>query len=135
MPADSSLWRVLADLTLFVHAAYVFFVIGGQLLIVTGWISGWRWTRHLGFRLLHLFAIGVVMLEAWFGVTCPLSLLENSLRRRAGSLGYDGDFLAYWLGRLIFHPAPDWVFTLAYSLFGAFVLLTWIAYPPRGKIG
>ncbi|MHB8474296.1 MAG: DUF2784 domain-containing protein [Sulfuricaulis sp.] len=135
MPGDSGMWWVLADFTLFVHASYVFFVIGGQLSILAGWILGWGWTRHPGFRFLHLLAIGFVMLEAWLGVTCPLTLLENMLRAHADSAGYNKDFVAYWLGRLIFYAVPDWIFTLSYSFFTALVILTWLAYPPRGKTG
>ena len=74
MMSNHGMWLALADLTLVLHAAYVLFVIGGQLLILLGWGLEWMWTRRFLFRLLHLLAIGFVMLEAWLGVTCPLTL-------------------------------------------------------------
>ncbi len=77
MPPDYVTWRVLADLILVLHAAYVLFVLGGQMMILSGWMLGWTWTRGYMFRLLHLLAIGFVVLEAWWGVTCPLTRLEN----------------------------------------------------------
>ena len=129
-----TLWRVLADLVLVVHAAYVLFVVGGQALIVVGWIRGWEWTRCRVFRLLHLVAIGLVMLEAWLGINCPLTILENSLRLQAGAAAYENSFIGHWLRWVIFYAAPEWIFALIYTVFTALVILTWLAYPPRRKL-
>ena len=38
------------------------------------------------------------------GFTCPLTLLENSLRRRSGQAGYRGGFIAYYLVPVIYPP-------------------------------
>jgi hypothetical protein len=135
MVADVTLWQILADLVLVTHAAYVLFVVGGQALIVIGWIRGWEWTRGRVFRLLHLVAIGLVMLEAWLGIHCPLTILENFLRLQAGAAAYENNFIGYWLRSLIFYAAPEWIFALVYTVFTALVILTWLAYPPRRKLG
>jgi len=129
-----ALWRWLADLVLVAHAAYVLFVVGGQTLIVIGWIRGWEWTRCRVFRLLHLVAIGLVMLEAWLGINCPLTILENFLRLQAGAVAYENSFIAHWLRWVIFYTAPEWIFALIYTVFTALVILTWLAYPPRRKL-
>jgi len=134
MVADMALWQWLADLVLVAHAAYVLFVVGGQALIVIGWIRGWEWTRYRVFRLLHLAAIGLVMLEAWLGINCPLTALENFLRLQAGTVAYEHSFIAHWLRWVIFYAAPEWIFTLIYTVFTAIVILTWLAYPPRRKL-
>jgi hypothetical protein len=134
MVADMALWRWLADLVLVAHAAYVLFVVGGQTLIVIGWIRGWEWTRCRVFRLLHLVAIGLVMLEAWLGINCPLTILENFLRLQAGAVAYENSFIAHWLRWVIFYTAPEWIFALIYTVFTALVILTWLAYPPRRKL-
>jgi hypothetical protein len=129
-----ALWRWLADLVLVTHAAYVLFVVGGQTLIVVGWIRGWEWTRCRVFRLLHLAAIGLVMLEAWLGINCPLTTLENFLRLQAGVVTYENSFIAHWLRWVIFYAAPEWIFALIYTVFMTLVILTWLAYPPRRKL-
>ena len=134
MVADMTLWRALADLVLVTHAAYVLFVVGGQALIVIGWIRGWEWTRCRMFRLLHLVAIGLVMLEAWLGINCPLTILENFLRLQAGAVAYEDSFISHWLRWVIFYAAPEWIFALIYTVFTALVILTWLAYPPRRKL-
>ncbi|MDP1708926.1 MAG: DUF2784 domain-containing protein [Gammaproteobacteria bacterium] len=125
------LYAWLADGVLVLHASYVLFVVGGQALIVAGWIRQWSWTRNGWLRWLHLGAIGFVVAEAWLGVRCPLTLLENDLRELAGGAGYDMSFIGHWLGRLLFYGAPAWAFTVLYSLFGLLVLVTLVLYPPR----
>ena len=123
-----------ADVVLIAHAAFIAFVVGGQLLIVAGWLGGWDWPRHPPFRVLHLAAIALVVLESWCGITCPLTWLEFTLRPEgAGLAGHDG-FIAYWLHRLIFYDAPSWVFTAVYTAFGATVVAAFVFYPPRRRI-
>ena len=124
---------VAADLTLVAHASFVAFVVVGQVLILVGWMRGWRWTRNPAFRLVHLGAIALVVLESWFGVICPLTWLEFRLRAAAGSPVAADGFLAYWLQRLIFYDAPSWVFTLVHTAFGAVVAATLVLYPPRRR--
>lgn len=121
----------LADAVLVLHALYVVFVVGGLLLILAGWWRSWGWTRDFWFRMLHLTAIGFVMLEAWFGVPCPLTVLESRLRVFAGAEGYATSFIGYWLNRLIFYEAPAWAFTVVYSVFAVLVVAVFVLHPPR----
>lgn len=125
------LYQVLADAVLLLHVAVVLFVVGGLLLIVVGGARRWDWVRNPGFRWLHLGAIAFVVAESWFGVACPLTTLESSLRSLAGQAAYDGDFVAHWLRRLLFFAAPPWVFVTGYSAFGLLVILAWKRFPPR----
>lgn len=127
------LWQGLADAVLVGHVAIVVFVIGGLLLVVVGNLAGWRWVNRPLFRFAHLAAIGIVVAEAWLGVVCPLTTLEMALRERAGAAAYGGSFVAHWLQRLLYYDAPAWVFTLAYSLFGAAVAAAWWIWPPRHR--
>lgn len=128
---ESHLYGLLADATIVLHLAFVLFVVGGQALILAGWWRGWAWTRGLLLRVSHLAAIALVTMEGWAGIPCPLTVLENRLRLRAGGSPYAQSFIGYWLDRLVFYSAPEWVFGLVYSAFGAVVLLTFLAYPPR----
>jgi polyferredoxin len=125
------MYQTLADAVLLLHTAVVLFVVGGLVLVVLGNLRGWQWVNRLWFRLLHLGAIGTVVAQAWWGVTCPLTTLESWLRAQAGGAGYQAGFIEHWLQRLLFYEAPGWVFTLAYSLFGLLVLASWWIFPPR----
>lgn len=120
-----SLYRLLADAVLVAHALFVAFVVVGQVLIMLGLALGWRWVRNFRLRMAHLVAIAFVVLQTWLGQLCPLTILENDLRRRAGDASYEGAFIEHWLHRLIFYEAQSWVFTAAYTLFGVLVALTW----------
>jgi polyferredoxin len=133
MAPDS--FRLLADATLLLHAAFVLFVVAGQIVILIGWAAAWRFTQYRLWRLVHLGSIGFIVLEAWFGVPCPLTVLENVLRVAAGDSGYTRGFIREWLGRLIFYDAPLWVFTALYTAFALLVVVTFIAYPPRRRGG
>jgi hypothetical protein len=129
--ADPWPWQALADAVLALHAAVVAFVVGGFLVVAGGYSRGWRLSRSLAFRITHLAAVAVIVLQSWLGEVCPLTTIELWLRDRAGSGTYSGSFIEYWLQRLIYYDAPAWVFTLAYTLFGLAVAGTWWRLPPE----
>lgn len=120
-----------ADFILVVHALYVAFVVIGLVLIVVGVFRNWPWIRNAWFRTLHLLAIGIVVVQTWLGKHCPLTVWESRLRRAADEAGYTGSFVQHWLHNLLFCDFAPWVFTLAYTLFGIMVALTWALAPPR----
>jgi hypothetical protein len=61
---------------------------------------------------MHLVAIGIVTVQAWLGVICPLTSLEMFLRDKAGDPTYDGTFVAHWLRKFLYYEAPWWVFVI-----------------------
>ena len=127
------IYRLLADAVLVLHVSFVLFVILGLLLTLIGGVAGWQWVRNRMFRWLHLAAIGVVVLQAWAGIICPLTTLENMLRAQAGQATYPGSFIAFWLRAALYYQAPPWVFTIIYTTFGALVATTWIWVRPAAR--
>ena len=85
---------ILTDLVVVVHLGFVLFVLFGGLLIL-------RWPRMIW---LHLPAVAWGALIELTGWVCPLTPLENWLRRQAGEEGYAGDFLQQYLLYLLY---PD----------------------------
>ena len=73
----------LADLVVLVHLTFIGFVALGGLLALR-----WRWVPWL-----HLPAVGWGALVELFGLTCPLTPLENWLRRLGGTRGYWSGFV------------------------------------------
>ena len=124
------IYGYLADLVLLAHFAFVMFVVIGFILIVAGGFCDWYWIRNSWFRLLHLVAIAFVAVQAWFAVICPLTILEIWLRKKAGDMAYEGSFIQYWVGQLLYYDFPGWVFVVSYTLFGLLVLLAYFVYPP-----
>ena len=88
------LYALLADLVLVLHGLFILFVMLGGLIV-------WRRPR-LGW--LHLTAVAWAVWAAWAGWICPLTPLENALRRAAGQAGYGGGFVEHYLLALIY---PD----------------------------
>ena len=124
-------YLLLAGLVALIHAAFIAFIIIGFALIIAGAAKHWRWTREFWFRALHLLAIGFVCAESLAGYVCPLTLIEDNLRRLGGTIGYPHDFIGYWIDRLIFFDFPPAVFMTAYLLFGTAVILIFVWSPPE----
>ena len=131
--AESVVYRVAADVVLLLHVAFVIFVVAGLLLILLGRLLRWPWIRSRWFRITHLVAIAVVVLQSWAGIICPLTTFEMTLRAKAGDATYSGSFIANWLETLLYIEAPAWVFALCYSLFAGLVLATWFWIPPHRR--
>jgi len=130
---ELDLYSLLADLVLVIHVAFVLFVVVGFLLILIGLVADWSWVRNRFFRIAHLAAIGIVVLQAWFEQYCPLTVWENQLRRHAGEAAYSETFIEHWLHKVLFYQADAWIFTVIYTIFGVLVLLTWLFGGPRNK--
>ena len=84
--------RLSADLVVLVHLAFVLFVVLGGLLALR-----WRWMPWL-----HLPAAIWGAAVELFGWYCPLTPLENSLRRAGGAAGYEGGFVERYLLPLLY---------------------------------
>ncbi len=85
-------YALLADAVLVLHGLFILFVLAGGLLV-------WRRPR-LGW--LHLTAVVWAVWVAWAGWICPLTPLENALRRAAGQAGYGGSFIEHYLLPLVY---------------------------------
>ena len=123
-------YQFLADAVLVVHFGVVLFVVGGLAVVFLGNLRGWRWVNSMRFRLAHVAAIAIVVVQAWLGQACVLTSLESWLRERAGTPGYSKSFIEHWVQRLLYFEAPIWVFALAYTAFGLLVLAAWWRFPP-----
>ncbi len=86
------LLRFLADTLVAVHFAFVLFVVFGGFLT-------WRWRRAAW---IHLPAAAWGALIQFMGWICPLTPLENMLRRQAGEAGYTGGFIENYLIPIIY---------------------------------
>jgi hypothetical protein len=88
------LYRVVADFVLLVHAAFLLFVVFGGLLALWN-----RWVIYL-----HVPALLWAALVITMGWVCPLTPLENALRRSAHEASYEGGFIEHYLLAAIYPP-------------------------------
>ena len=123
-----------ADAIVVFHFCYVLFAVGGELIVLLGWLLRWPWIRNLAFRIVHLASVAIVAMEALIGVLCPLTDWEYRLRLLAGqTFEEEIPFMARLVRRIIFYDFPTWVFTLTYILFALLVAATLLLVPPRKK--
>lgn len=88
------IYRLLADGVILLHLLFIVFMVTGSLLALRYW---WM-------PLLHLPAVAWAVALTYFGWTCPLTPLENWLRREGGQAGYEEGFIAHYLLPVIYPP-------------------------------
>jgi hypothetical protein len=87
-------YRLLADLVVLLHLAFVVFVVCGGLFVLRR-----RWMACL-----HLPAAMWGVYIELSGRVCPLTPVENRLRVLAGDLFYSGDFVERYLMPVLYPP-------------------------------
>jgi hypothetical protein len=60
------------------------------------------------------------------GAICPLTYLENHLRRLGGEAGYQGGFLAHYLVRILYPPGLTW--HIQWALAALLIAINLVAY-------
>jgi hypothetical protein len=86
------IYGLLAELVVVAHLTFILFVVAGGLLAL-------RWKRAAW---IHLpAAIWGVLIEV-AGWICPLTPLENHLRRKAGEIGYEASFVEHHVLPLVY---------------------------------
>ena len=86
------LLRIAADLIVLVHFAFIIFVVAGGLLAL-------KWPK------MAYLPIPAAVWGAWIGFAnwiCPLTPLENHLRRLTGEAGYAGGFIEHYITRILY---------------------------------
>jgi hypothetical protein len=81
-----------ADLLVLSHLAFIVFALFGGALALR-----WHWMPWL-----HAPAVAWAALIAGMGWICPLTPLENALRRAGGSGEYTGDFIDHYILPVIY---------------------------------
>lgn len=127
------IYLITAHAVLLLHVLFVVFVVAGLVLVFAGKWLDWAWVRNRTFRFAHLAAIGIVVLQSWIGMICPLTTIEMWLRERAGDTTYAGAFIAHWLESMLYFRAPPWVFAVGYTAFGVLVVGSWFWVRPNRK--
>ena len=110
------MYSLLADAVIVIHFLFILFVVAGGLLIL-------RWPRMVW---LHLPATGWGAFIEFAGWICPLTPLENHLRRLGGEVPYTGDFVVQYLVPVIY-PA-GLTATAQYLLGGLVIALNLLIY-------
>ena len=122
--------KILADLIVLVHFAWILFMLAGFFLTVSAFfhraIFDW-W----GFRTFHLVGILYVSLLAAMGKFCPLTVSENSLRMKHDpNLVYPGSFIAHYLEKIVYPDVPPRFILIPTFLIALFTVVVYCVRPP-----
>ena len=121
---------VLADLILIVHFLYVLGVVLPIPFIILGKFLNWRWVRRFWLRTIHLAMVSLVLLEAVFGMVCPLTLWEDQLRSSLDGPRYEKSFIEYWLAKILFYDFEPWVFIVLYFFISGVIWFLYFYFCP-----
>ena len=116
-------YSLLADAVLVAHLVFILFVVFG------GFLLG-RFPRLAWLQLPAATWGAIIEFGGWI---CPLTPLENHLRRLAGQAGYEGGFIAHYLVPIVYPEAlsreVQWLLGLGV------VVVNLVAYAWRGRAG
>ncbi len=110
------IYHALANLLVVAHFLFILGVVFGGLLVF--WKPWLIWV--------HLPIVLYGILIEWIGWICPLTPLENNLRRWAGEAGYQGGYVEHYLLPLIY-PQP-FTRSLALALGAAVLIINLVIY-------
>lgn len=120
------LHRALSDAVLVFHLVFIAFAVAGGLLALR-----WKWIVWL-----HLPALAWAATVEFTGSICPLTPLENMLRRAGGEAGYTGGFIEHYLLPIVYPDAltreTQWLLGMALLAINVavYIALVWRA---RGR--
>ena len=125
---------IAANLIAVIHLAYFIFIVGGMAATVLGPRWGIAWVRNLWFRVAHLLAIYVVLVEDVTGFPCPLNVLQWGVREAATGSTEAKTGVGGLLDYLLYHTISPLALDVIYWSFGVLVVaLLWIV-PPRWRV-
>jgi hypothetical protein len=90
-------YRLLADIVIAIHFAFIAFAVFGALLLLSRRVPRW-------IAFVHVAAAAWASFVMFTGRICPLTPLENQLRRLGGEAGYSESFIERYLFSIIY---PD----------------------------
>jgi Protein of Unknown function (DUF2784) len=113
-------YRALADVVVLVHIGFVLFVgLGGFL--------AWRWPRILPAHVAAVaWGVGIITI----GWDCPLTPVENWLRRLGGESSYEGGFVDRYLENVVY-PGSLTPYLRAAAL--VTITVSWIGWARRHR--
>ena len=135
------LYKILADLVVLIHFAWILFMLWGFFLTICGSISVYvlrrekdRWRTFFDrwiFRTIHLGGIVYVTIMTVLGENCPLTLMENGLLEHYNpELTYHGSFVVHYIEKIVYPQANFLFFLIPTIIIAVFTVVMFIIRPP-----
>ena len=135
------LYKILADIVVLIHFAWILYMLWGFILTICGSISIYvlrrtkeRWRTFFDrwiFRTIHLGGIVYVTIMTVLGENCPLTIMENGLREHYDTeLTYHGSFVVHYIEKIVYPEANFLFFLIPTIIIAVFTVVMFIIRPP-----
>ena len=117
-------YELAADLTALIHLAFIAFILFGAFL----------GRRSRPWRIAHIGCMSYGIVVEAFSWYCPLTYLEQYLRRKAGRGLYEEPFITHYLNQLIYPDVAPWslvVIAIVVLLANLAFYFVWFRRPGR----
>jgi len=103
-------YKVLADIVVFVHFLWILFLIFGVFWGI----------RNQKVKVIHIFALAFAIIIQAFNWYCPLTHLEAWMRAKHDpTLSYTGSFITHYVEKIVYiELPPSLIFVLSIVLGG-----------------
>jgi len=110
IPVSTMVYKVLADIVVFLHFLWILFLIFGVF---------WG-TRNPKAKVIHISALAFAIIIQVLDWYCPLTHLEAWLRAKHDpTLSYTGSFIAHYVEKIVYVALPpSLIFVLSICLVG-----------------
>ena len=114
--------NLLSDVVLVIHFGWILFILlGFPISLIFNMIR---------LRIFHTAAMVFTIVMQATRTLCPLTLLEEALRRATDtSFSYEGSFIITWLRKLIYIENIGVSLTIIYILTAVYLAMVLLSYP------
>ena len=133
-------YRILADLVVVLHFAWILFMLAGFIGTVAASIAVLCSKRSSAkvnffdwamFRCLHLLGIIIVAVLALSSRYCPVTILENLMRRNYDhQTTYPDAFIVHYIEKFVYPNVNPLAIIIPTAAVAAFTLAAFIIRPP-----
>lgn len=133
------MYKILADIVVLLHLCWIIFMLWGFFRTVWAWIlvGAGRKDRAAAFfdrwifRSMHTAGIAFVALLPILNKYCPVTLLENMLRRgHEPQAGYSGSFIMHYVERIVYPDVEPYMIVVPTVIIGLFCCISFVIRPP-----
>ena len=120
---------IFSEIVLLLHFFIFLFIVFSFFFIPFGYYKNWEWVKNKNYRLIHLFLMGIVLIETILGFMCPLTILENFLR---SDIKVNNKFTEI-IHQIMYWNFSNYQFIILYLLSFLYLIFLWFFFKPDFK--
>ena len=118
---------IFSEIVLLFHFFIFLFMVSSFFFIPFGYYKNWKWVKNKNYRLIHLFLMGIILIETILGFMCPLTILENFLR---AEIKVNNKFTEI-IHQIMYWNFSNYQFIILYLLSFLYLIFLWFFFKPN----